>query len=90
MEDVFKDDLNFRSKFIFKVPSGVMVETLNKVEFMEKQMDDARKFGSVHAPMPHDFNNWSYYILKDSSSHKKLTDDDKKYMLKTHSDLFKK
>jgi hypothetical protein len=64
-------------KVIVKTPSGKEVEMLNEQEYFEKYTKGSR----VSLPMPHDYNNWTFFLLKDNSIYDTLSEEDKKFIM---------
>lgn len=64
-------------KLMITTPSGKTVEMLSELEYFDKYTKGSR----VSNPMPGDYNNWAFFLLKDTSIYEELSDDDKIFIM---------
>ena len=64
-------------KIVVTTPTGKEVEMLNEQEYFNKCTQGSR----VSNPMPNDYNNWTYFLLKDTTIYDTLSVEDKVYIM---------
>lgn len=72
-------------KIILTTPSGKKIEMLNEQEYFDKYSKGSR--GSL--PLPGDYNNWAYFLLKDRTIFDTLTIEDKTFIMDQQYEQYK-
>lgn len=65
------------TKIVVTTPTGKEVEMLNEQEYFNKYTHGSR----VSNPMPNDYNNWAFFLLKDTSIYETLGVEDKIFIM---------
>ena len=83
-------------KVVVTTPSGKEVEMLTEQEYYNKyttgyavlpeNYDPSSKeslmmSSRINLPMPHDYNNWTFFLLKDTSIYDTLSEEDRKFIM---------
>lgn len=64
-------------KIVVTTPTGKEVEMLNEQEYFDEYSQGSR----VSNPMPHDYNNWAFFLLKDKTIYETLSMEDKIFIM---------